>query len=801
MLCPLVPVAVVFAFGVFLSSVISFSPLLFFLFGLSFGIASIFLKKHQLICEFCVLLLWGFLGALAYSNAAYIPKDDISSFSSDVPRKAAIHAKVVDDPLELFSPNEPEKQVAVLEVAQVRLDGRWRNASGLIRARIPNRAEKISYADELLLEGMLFRPSSCGNPGQYDWKASLARQKIYSILSAPSSSKPVVLSHSAGQLPIKGIIVLRKKLQSIIDRNFDISHAGLLKSLLLGERASLDENLKQAFVETGTMHLLVISGFNVGLIAMLLELFLRMFFIPFRIRLLMSAIGLGAYCMLTGMQPPVLRATVMAYVVLCGLAMSRPINWPNTLSFAAIAILLIKPFEFFEPGFQLSFGAVASLIAFSEPFSLFFGNFLPMFLGRLKSNIALSLGGTTAVWVGLWPVLAWYFHLVSPVSLLANLILVPMVSGFVALGSIIFSLGLLNEFFVLPLHGAVSLWLNAILACVTLCHKIKFGFFPIAHPSTALVLSYYIFLVIYFFRKQIRLSLERLVIASAVCINIFLWAAVLFHAVHSRLLEVRFLDVGHGDSIFIRTPKGQNILVDTGTKEAGEYNVLPFLKYKGISSLDALILTHADEDHIGGALSLMRQVKVGQIFTNGFDADTKTAKEMVTLAESKNIHLQGLSSGDVLTLGGISRIIVLHPPKGVFDPGAPSNAFSLALRLEYGKADFLLCGDIGGSGFERVLESDGNNGNMGVDVIGIPHHGSDWKEYGRRFLDAVDPKVAMISVGSLHNLPSKRVISDLNYRKIPFFLSVRDGSVLFSTDGERMSVSTFRTNNSLAFDL
>ncbi len=150
----------------------------------------------------------------------------------------------------------------------------------------------------------------------------------------------------------------------MIRDTFEARDTGMLNALLLGQRRALDDELNDAFVQTGTVHLMVISGFHVGIIALLLAGVLRWLGMPWRARLLLVAIGLGAYCVLVGMRPPVVRATIMAWMVLGALALDRVISWPNVLAAAALVILWANPTQLLDPGFQLSFGAVLSLLVF-----------------------------------------------------------------------------------------------------------------------------------------------------------------------------------------------------------------------------------------------------------------------------------------------------------------------------------------------------------------------------------------------------------------------------------------------------
>src|SRR3989338_8849031 len=356
------------------------------------------------------------------------------------------------------------------------------------------------------MEGVWQRVPAPGNPGQYDGRGSLGRSHIHGLFRARPADGIVVVQSHRGHPLLEAVFHLRARWEALIRQTFNERDAGLLVSLLLGQRVALDEELKDAFVETGTIHLLVISGFNVGLVAGVLELFLRMFGLPWRIRLLLLSVGVGGYCLLTGMQPPVVRATLMAWVVIGACALDRVISWPNTLAAAALLILLLQPVQLFDPGFQLSFGAVASLLVFPGRWQSWIEPRLAWLRpGWLRRYVALSLSATSAVWVGLAPVLAAYFHLVSPVSMLANLLLAPLLSVLISVGTTCLMLGTMWEGVMGWGSGPLTWVLQATLRSVSWCHEIPGGYWFVGHPPPWFLFGYYVLVGLSVLRASWRL--------------------------------------------------------------------------------------------------------------------------------------------------------------------------------------------------------------------------------------------------------------------------------------------------------
>ena len=509
-----------------------------------------------------------------------------------------------------------------------------------------------------------------------------------------------------------------------------------------------------------------------------------------RPRLLLCGVSLLGYCILTGMQPPVVRATIMAGVVLGGLWMDRIVNWPNALAAAALVVLWCNPSQMFDPGFQLSFGAVASLLAFVPRIRAVLEPRVSVRAMWLRRYVAVSLASTLAIWIGLWPALAWYFHLVSPISVLANLLLVPLVSLTVAYGTPLVLLGTIWAPVVTCTAGTMTWLVDGIVQLVQWCQAVPFGCWLVGQPSWWVIGGYYGLVMLTLLRSRLRWSPARVVLCWLAGIAVWVWGTIGVEWLASRWLEVTVLDVGHGDSIVIRTPNRQTILVDTGTRQAGQYTVVPFLHFKGWNTLDALILTHPDEDHVGGAIPLLGGVRVKRLLTNGFPATTHTAQAVFAGAEARRIPRAILAAGMRLTGAPGVEMLVLHPPDG-FVPGTSpgSNDNSLVLTLHMRRMRMLLCGDLEEAGVPWVLRW---GPVLGSTVLKVPHHGSALGPHGRRFLEQVHPAAAVISVGRLHGLPSAEVLEELRAVGARVLLTRRVGAVTIRTDGKRLLVSTFR---------
>jgi len=379
------------------------------------------------------------------------------------------------------------------------------------------------------------------------------------------------------------------------------------------------------------------------------------------------------------------------------------------------------------------------------------------------------------------------------VSLLANLFLAPLLSLLV---------GLATPLLLLAMLAAPLLRVTALLLCpildgavwgVTWLHRIPWGCIYVGHPSPLWLAGYYGLVTLSVNRVKLAFSPARVLICWVAAAAVWIWSLVAVQALESRWLRVDVLDVGHGDSILIRTPRHRTVLVDAGTQDAGRFRVLPLLRHEGITTLDAIVLTHTDEDHLGGAIPLLERLRVERLLTNGVQGDTMSARSVRRLAAAGRIPVQALAAGMRLALGAGVQCEVLHPPRGLV-PGAParSNDNCVVLKLTKGAVSMLLTGDIEEAGLPWLLDT-GKAG--GITVLKVPHHGSRLGEPGVRFFHAVQPRVAIISVGRLHHLPSAETLRALREQGVCLYMTRDDGAVSLRTDGARLDVRAFRRDH------
>jgi competence protein ComEC len=279
---------------------------------------------------------------------------------------------------------------------------------------------------------------------------------------------------------------------------------------------------------------------------------------------------------------------------------------------------------------------------------------------------------------------------------------------------------------------------------------------------------------------------NRLLLVAMTGLTLWLCGSVADRLLERRWLRVDILDVGHGDSILVRTPSGNAFLVDGGTQAAGRSRVIPFLRHEGLRTLDAVVVTHPDEDHLGGVLPVIQQVRVKRLLTNGAVDDTMTFRALQDAVRRRGIPHETVQAG--MSLDGPSgvHIEVLHPPCG-FVPGTvgSSNDNSVVLKLTNGLVSILLTGDLEEEGLPWLLAS---GESLRATVLKVPHHGSRLGDAGAQFFEVVHPRVAIVSVGRLHQLPAQETIEALRRVGARLYSTREHGAVSLRTNGRRLEV-------------
>ncbi|HET7580882.1 MAG TPA: DNA internalization-related competence protein ComEC/Rec2 [Bacillales bacterium] len=570
-----------------------------------------------------------------------------------------------------------------------------------------------------------------------------------------------------------------------IETHFPPHIRGISEALLFGWRNNVPAKVLQAYRDLGIIHLLAVSGLHVGLVVSALYFFMIRIGITKERSIEILFLLLPLYIFMTGAPPSASRAGFMAMLVLASMRFRRRFHPLDSISWAALLLLAINPYQLFQVGFQLSFLVSFTLIV-SAPY------LQTCYQSRLAQLIAVSV---LAQVIAL-PILLYRFYSISVLSLPLNLIFVPFISFFVLpLVFLGFFASLFAPFLGHPLLTLLSFAIRLAHGLLLAVDSRPWGMLVFGKPPLWLIFLMYV--VIFYGllkwesgRRKKRL-IRPLLIFAGVCL--FQWVSPYL----SDTGEVTMLDVGQGDSILVTLPHRRAVyLIDTGGTihfgeepwqkqkqgfKVGRDVVLNELKARGIRSINRLILTHGDRDHIGGTGALLGHIHIDEIVYGKGAIIKPLPRKLLTRAVHLGIGVVRVGNGTSWKAGK-AVFTVLNP-----DGTETGNDRSVVITARLGGVTWLFTGDLQEKGERRIISE---YPQLKADILKVGHHGSKTSS-SEAFLDQIDPKVALISVGQ-HNLygqPSPVVVKRLKAHGIKVLRTDQNGAIRFWFGGGRKTFS------------
>ncbi len=568
--------------------------------------------------------------------------------------------------------------------------------------------------------------------------------------------------------------VLRDALARRVARLYG-PRAPIVDALVLGRRGDVEPALRAAFAASGLAHLLAISGLHVGILAGWVVLLVRPA-VPVRWRWVAGAVGAWLFVALLGFPAPATRAA--AFVTVHGLARLRHRHpLPDAVLAAAMLLVLwVDPDAITATGAWLSAAAVWGTGRAQAV--------LPPTRRRAwRRLLAASVGATLAT----APLTAFAFGAVAPVGIVANLVAVPLAGVVVPA---VFGSLLLGT----PLAAGAGLGLAALERLATLGAAVPLGHLR-GDAGVPFALPWIVLLVIAAWWATVRPTWSvvgrRLALAGA-CASWLGLGVAHWPARHEAGLTMYVLAVGQGDAIALRTPGGRWLLVDAGPRaggvDAGRRVVVPFLRRHGVRTLDALVLTHGDADHLGGAPAVVDALRPALVLEPGQPLGTALYLEHLAAVDRAGGRWQAARAGDLLEVDDV-RIEVLHPDAAWIARELRPNENSIVLRVRFGAFDALLTGDIGWPAESALVARVGP-----VEVLKVGHHGSAGSTTPP-WLAAVRPMAAIVSVGAnRYGHPAPVVLERLTAVGTTIYRTDRGGTVTIRSDGRYFAVTQGNSN-------
>jgi competence protein ComEC len=675
------------------------------------------------------------LGALRGQPAPLAP-DHVGRLP--LPITARVEARVASEPITWA----PDRGRVTLDIERV--DGVPR--TGRISLALYGPPPPLAEGQRISVEARLDRPIGFSDPGVFDAAARLAREGIH-VTGSAASTRVVPLEPAAPPWPA---LVRRFALAAFAERLPPVS-AGLLGGLVLGSRAALPADVQQAFRAAGVFHVLAVSGFNVALLAGAVWTLARAAGGGRRAAAASGIVAVLGFAAVVGAEPSVVRATIMAVLVLAAVLLDREASVTNSLALAALVILAARPADLLDPGFQLSFAATAGIVAAPMP----------------RTTVGAALAVSLAAQLAIMPVALVHFNQLSAIGVVANLAAVPLAGAATVLGLLAVVAAAVGDVASAAVFGAVWPLLLLLRAVAALAAAVPGAVIYLPAPGPASIVAYATALAAGLAAWHWRTRRDRCV-ALSVAAGLAFVTAVLLAALPiltraDGRLRVTVLDVGQGDAIVVEAPDGRVVVVDAGAGgpwrlDAGERAVAPFLWNRGILQLHATLTTHDDIDHAGGMAALRRLFRVTETW-DGVPGPR--------------------------ALGGAVLTAIAPDVAG----GRPNDR-AMMLRIELGLATILLASDVEAAGEHALLDA---GVPLRATVLKVGHHGAATSST-TPFLSAVQPSVAIVSVGARnpYRHPNAGALARLAAVGARVYRTDRDGAVLVETDGRVLTVTGWR---------
>ncbi len=692
------------------------------------------------------------LGAIRLTDY-YRPKaDDIRNLVADERKLATIRGVIVTDPyvqkneqwkFAKFKYTDPTSSF-YLNVKEIKTISGWAKASGTVRVQVGGPVLDLKADDYIQAYCWLDRFKEATNPGQFDIAKYLARKNVFIAASVKSRDGVKLLESGSADIFTKMKRKLRETAMQALVGNLSLEDRsrGLLEALLLGYRRNIDSETYRAFRKTGLLHFISLSGMHLGIFVGIIWWLCKTAGLMKRARATICIIAIVVFLLIVPPRAPTVRAAIIGFVFCVSFFFRRRSNSINTLSLAAIILLLTRPTNLFEAGWQLSFASVFGLVLFCHRIHFFLYEKITGLPWRKKAPktrpfyriisrpgpyiLRLFSTGVTA-WVGGAGILLYHFYTINPLTSLWTVVAFPFVALILTIGylKIILSFLLPTAAWVLGL--IVTGLSDALIWIVKLIAHLDISQILIGHVSLVPIILYYCLILFAGFVYLRRPLIKRAVCTVMVLAMIIFLGILRWQRTHRGNLVVTCLDVGHGQAILAQLPGGANILFDAGSlhkSDIGRRIVAPFLDYKGINKIDAIIISHDDIDHINGIPEIAEHCEVGGVyannaFFNNIDSKDSLAKFLYERLSEKGFEIKNLKD---LSVNGAAKIKFVWPSEQICEnEELGDNDKSLVSLIEFAGKKILLCSDIEKFAQQKVLELFPD---LKADVVVVPHHGS-----------------------------------------------------------------------------
>ena len=698
---------------------------------------------------------------------------------------------------------EEEKKIVYLEILEADNASGMEDAEGKkVLCYLKQGQELPKLGSYIRITGKIRNFRKASNPGQFDARS------YYRISGIAFQINQVIIQQKSEQYQ-KGkeaLFQLRKGLSETFDRQLSPENASLMKTMVLGEKKALDREIKKRYQRNGIAHLLAISGLHISLIGMAFYKVLRKTALPVSFCAGGAFLFMYGYGCMAGFSVSSRRALIMFGVQMAAVMFGRTYDLLTSVSLAALLILAEQPWDFYSSSFLFSFGCVLAIGLLVPAMTCKKTEALSRSDGKKKAAAVVRqdgifwklleglrkwlLPGCAISAAGLPLQLCFYYQMPVYATFL-NLLVIPLMSFLLPCGLLLILVER-AEILAIPFSFVITGILGIYESACLMVENLPFSVQVTGRPGTVLIILYLIvllFLILY--QRKLSLKGKWLILLSAGALLVF---SGRMERTVSRQLQVTFLDVGQGDCICVEGPEHKTYLIDGGSsdiKNVGKYRIEPFLKYRGIGSIDYVFVSHGDIDHMNGIEEMLKRQQVGikirNLVVTGEAYRDEKLEELISVAEDNGTTVWEMENGTQIREGKL-RFTCLGPKEKNMNPG---NEASMILHLEYEGFDMLFTGDVEKEGEESLTDTLSylQEKKISWEVLKTAHHGSK-NSTTEAFLENVKPRYAWISAGrkNRYGHPHKDTLERLENSGAKIYSTQENGAFGITVNKKSMRI-------------
>lgn len=674
--------------------------------------------------------------------------------------------------------------------------------------------EKLKYGDKIEVKGSFTEASSQRNYGGFNYKEYLKSLKMYGTIKA---NQLKVLSGDC----LNNIFNLANQVSSMmkqkIDSSMEETQAAIIKGIIFGDSSDIEEEMQENFRISSISHVLAVSGMHVSYLVIGIQLFLKSIIGKRKIRFI-TIVFLIFYMFITGFSPSVVRASMMSILLIGGEILYRKNDIWTSMAISLFLILIYNPFLIENIGLQFSYiGTMGIMILHKSVFSFLknikiknkkwkykFNRKAIFFISKIKEILAVTLSAQLAI----FPIMIYHFNLFGVYFLISNL-LVSVMIGPIIIFSTIF---IVFSFIFNPISKVICIVLKLLIQMLIIISnlaELPFSKLYLSTPKIWMILLYYILIITFNFiyclytspklnntqvrvRNLIALAKYKIFLnkkKSIIKIFIIILLFFLFQFIPKNL-EINFVDVGQGDCTFIVTPRNKTILIDGGGSSSDEFDVgkstlLPYILDKGYTKIDYIFISHFDQDHVGGILTILQEIKVKKVIISKQEENSENYQKFLEIIKEKGVSVAIVKMGDRVKIENGIYFDILWPTSEQIQENKLNNN-SLVMKMYYHNFSVLFTGDIEKEAEKKILETYKSEKNKLVsNVLKVAHHGSKTSTI-KEFLDTVNPQIALIGVGknNMFHHPSEEIIDKLKEYRAIIYRTDERGEITIRVNGK-----------------